>query len=487
MVLPIALAMLAVLTVSVFAVVDRSTANSRHAARSKGDQNAFVLAEAGINNVMAVLANPTNNALKQETLVTCAGDAETTWNRSEYAGGYVLWCGTFNAGSALWDVTAIGKVRNPAGDRTITRKLTARVTVTPTYTQPLNNPAWNYIYSTRTGNACDQYVSNNVGGGSRFYVTGNLCLNNNVGITSSSLIVGGNVDLANNAFVGASTSMDTRVETYVGGDCRYGGGSWAACTGNQDSRRIYSKMNPPSYVVGVNHTPPVIAAPLSDFANWYTNSIPGPTSPCTTVSGTTPVFDNDTIRNNSVTTIFDLTPGSSYTCRVGPADNPSGELSWNAATKVLTVSGTIYIDGSAKVGNGLLNQYNGQATLYLSGTFLISGKLCGGISGSACDFASWNPNTEMLTIVADGTGGQAGTGNSITVTNNGVFQGGLFATGAINFSNNSKSDGPMVGTHIIMANNMTSDSFPTITTVPVGMPGNPAVYAQPNPPQMFSG
>jgi hypothetical protein len=172
---------------------------------------------------------------------------------------------------------------------------------------------------------------------------------------------------------------------------------------------------------------------------------------------------------------------------VGPSDDPSGELSWNATTKVLTVAGTIYIDGSAKVGNGTLNQYNGQATIYLSGTFLVSGSLCGGITGGACDFAAWNPNTEMLTVVADGSGGQAGTGNSITVTNNSTFQGGLFATSAVNFSNNSKSDGPIVGSHVIMANNMTSDSFPTITVVPVGMPGNPAVYAQPNPPQMFSG
>jgi hypothetical protein len=487
MVLPIALGLLSVLTVSVVVVLEQSTASQRHAVRSKGDQNAFVLAEAGINNVMAVLANPSNNALKQQTLVSCAGDAETTWNKSDYVGGYVLWCGTFNASSALWDVTAIGKVRNPAGPQMITRKLTARVVVTPTYTQPLNNPAWNYIYSKRTGNACDQYVSNNVGGGSRFYVTGNLCLNNNAGITSSTLIVGGNLDLANNSFVGASTSMTTRVETYVGGNCKYANGSWDACGGNQDAKRIYSKMTPPDYVLGVASPAPVIAAPVADFATWYTNAIPGPSSACTTTSGSTPVFDNDTVRNNSVATIFDLTPANSYTCRVGPSDDPSGELSWNATTKVLTTSGTIYIDGSVKVGNGALNQYNGQATLYLSGTFLLDGKLCGGISGSQCDFNAWNPNTEMLTIVADGSGGQAGVGNSITVTNNGMFQGGLFATEAVNFSNNSKSDGPIVGSEVIMANNMTSDSFPTITVVPVGMPGNPAVYAQPNPPQMFSG
>jgi hypothetical protein len=154
---------------------------------------------------------------------------------------------------------------------------------------------------------------------------------------------------------------------------------------------------------------------------------------------------------------------------------------------MLTVTGTIYIDGSVRVSNGALNQYNGQATLYLSGTFLLNGKLCGGISGGECDFSAWNPNTEMLTVVANGIGGQVPESSSISVENNGQFQGGLFATGSINFSNNSKSDGPMVGTQIIMANNMTSDSFPTITTVPVGMPGNPAVYAQPNPPQMFSG
>ena len=486
-VLPVALGILAVLSIAVVVVVDSSSSSARSSTRSGGDKVAFALAEAGVNNSMAVLNLPTNNALKQQTLVSCAGDAESTWNRSDYEGGYVLWCGTFNASGAYWDVSAVGKVRNPNGTKTIERRIGARVVVTPTYTQPLNNPAWNYIFSTRTGNTCDQYLSNNVGGGSRFYVTGNLCLNNNVGISSSTLIVGGNLDLANNAFVGASTSIDTRVETYVGGDCRYGGGSWADCNGNQDAKRVYSKRDPPSYVVGVNGTAPVIAVPTSDFANWYANSIPGPSSPCTTVSGTTPVFDNDALRNASVTSIFELTPATSYTCRVGPAGSPSGELSWNATTKALTVSGTIYIDGSVRVNNGALNQYNGQATLYLSGTFLLNGKLCGGVSGGQCDFNAWNPNTEMLTVVANGIGGQVPESSSISVENNGQFQGGLFATGSINFSNNSKSDGPMVGTEIVMANNMTSDSFPTITTVPVGMPGNPAVYAQPNPPQMFSG
>jgi hypothetical protein len=205
------------------------------------------------------------------------------------------------------------------------------------------------------------------------------------------------------------------------------------------------------------------------------------------VSGTPPTFDNDyPARNNSLASVFDLTPASSYTCRVGPADSPSGEISWNATTKVLTVAGTIYIDGSAK-STTTLGTYNGQAVLYLSGTFWNTGKLCAAVTGGECNFAGWDPNTEMLTITTEGTGGQVGVGNSILMDNNSQFQGALYAVGDISFTNNSRSDGPMVADELKFANNVQNDSFPTITVVPVGQPGNPAVYAQPNPPQNFSG
>ncbi|MGB2952046.1 MAG: hypothetical protein WBB74_01490, partial [Gaiellaceae bacterium] len=401
---------------------------------------------------------------------------------------------TLDRANAIWTLTSTGSMRNPnPNGGNVTKTLTAKVTVVPTVTQPLNTPAWNYIYSTHTGSACDQTLNNNVGGSSRMYIMGNLCIGNNAGVTSSSLMVQGNLDLSNNTSVGVSTNMGTRVETYVGGNCRYGSNNppWVVCTGNQDSRHIYSKLSDGA-TVGVNHTVPVIAAPAADFNTWYQNAIPGPAQSCTYTSGTVPVFDNnyptnDLATGGSVPTIFDLTPSSSYECRVGPSGSPSGLLKWDASTKTLTVSGTIYIDGSAKIGNGALNQYNGQATLYLAGTFYLSGKLCGGVSGSNCDFPSWNPNTEMFTIVAHGTGGQVNPGDSIQVANNGSFQGGLFGTGNVDYGNNAYSDGPIVGSQIIISNNVTTNAFATITTVPVGQPGNPEVYAQPNPPQNFSG
>ena len=42
----------------------------------------------------------------------------------------------------------------------------------------------------------------------------------------------------------------------------------------------------------------------------------------------------------------------------------------------------------------------------------------------------------MLTVVANGNGGQVNPGDSIMVDNNYSFQGGLFGTNAIEFGNN---------------------------------------------------
>jgi hypothetical protein len=487
--LPMALGVMFVLTIATTSAIYYTSTNSRNAGYSKGKYTALTLAEAGLNNAMSVLSLPTNNALKPETLPACTSNPAQAPRRDDYAGGYVLWCGDLDRTAAAWTVRSTGYVRNPNNASEIRRKLSAYVVVTPTTSQPLNNPAWNYLFSNSTSLTCDMTLSNNLAGSSRLYVAGDLCLSQNAHITSSEVIVQGNLDLENNAAVGAATSIDTRVPSHVGGQCRYAGGAWASpCSGNQDARKIFSKILPGN-TIGVSTTPPIIAAPVSDFTTWYVNAIPGPTQTCATASGTVPTFDNDSLRNNSVTTVFELTPPTSYTCRVGPAAAPAGELSWDATTRTLTAIGTLFIDGSLKATNGQLNQYNGQATIYLSGTFYVgnSTKICGGVAGSDCNFPTWNPNTEMLTITTDGSGGQAGTGNGILMDNNSQFQGALYATANIQFTNNSRSDGPMVGNELIFANNVQNDSFPTITVVPVGQPGNPDVYSQPNPPQRFAG
>jgi hypothetical protein len=552
--LVMAMGTLVVLTIAGTTAMVYTTSNTRSATRSKSDESSFSLSEAALNNAMAVLSNPTNNSLDPAVLPS----TEATASSAQYENGTSKWWGVLDRSAAVWTISALGLYDNPAGPTAskVRRMLTAKVPVVPTYTQPLNNPSWNYIYATHTGSACDETLNNNVGGSSRMYIAGNLCLNNNAVLNPDSLIVAGNLDLQK-ADVGAPTSMSTRVETYVGNSCQYWGGGWQhPCNGNQDSRHIYSKLSNGN--IGVSPTAPVIAAPAADFNTWYQNAIPGPTQPCTTSSGTPPTFDTDYPNRNNNLGSFDLTPASSYICRVGPGAsstntgamttsqtsitvasaagfpassfrirvddelmnvtggfgtttwtvsravngstatthainstvlwddaNTSGEISWNNSSKTLTVKGTILIDGSAKISQS--GNYNGQASLYLSGTMLFNASLCGVPNGASCNFGNWNPNTEMLSIIAQGTGGQVSAGDSIQFANNLYFQGALFGTGNVDYGNNSSSDGPILGSSIILSNNVITNSFPTITTVPVGMPGNPAVYAQPNPPQMFAG
>ena len=577
MALVMAIGITSVLGIAGATAIAYSTSGAQEARQSGSRQSAFSLAEAGINNAMAVLNLPTNNALDPDTLPKCtnwplnqeqkysASDSAhrtdpSTWKHTTIDGGTVDWCGTLVRKDALWYVTSIGRSRNP--NRTssdVTRTLEATVTVTPTTTQPLNNPVWNYLYAGHTGSTCDQSLNNNISGASRMYVAGNLCLSPNVQLNQSTVIVGGSVDVSNNAAIGASTSISTRVETYVGGNCRYATGSWANCSGNQDARHIYSKLSD-GINVGVNQPAPVVAPPAADYATWYENAIPGPSQTCSTSSGTPPTFDtNYPSRDNSVTTPIDLTPNSSYFCRVGPGANTtlngaltasqttvtvssatgfpttpflirvddefmqvtagfgtttwtvtrgasssvatthansqtvewktpsSGEIAWNATTKTLTISGTIYIDGSAKISNGGLNSYNGQGTIYLSGTLHATGSMCASISGSNCNFAGWNPDFDMLMIVAAGSGGQNNPNDGIQIDNNYSYQGGLYGTNAVEFGNNVNVDGPIVGSQILLSNNLTTNAFPNISVVPVGMPSNQEVYAQPNPPQGFTG
>jgi hypothetical protein len=152
----------------------------------------------------------------------------------------------------------------------------------------------------------------------------------------------------------------------------------------------------------------------------------------------------------------------------------------------------MYIDGDLKLSNRNVNLYQGMGTIYLSGSFYLDGALCGAVNAalSDCDFPNWNPNTTMLTVVGEGTNSHDAIvpeGRSIYLVNNARFQGALFAKNGLELGNNAKSDGPMVGAYLIFGNNVTNDTFPHISIVGSGMPGNDAVLSQVNPPQNFTG
>lgn len=472
--LVLALSITMVLAIAVTTLVTYATQNQHNAGVSKASQDSYALAESGINNAMAVLSKPTNNALNASVITSACANANPC--RTDYANGYVLWGGTLDAHAGTWALTSTGYVRNPTGATVVKRVVKASVVVKPTTTQPLNNPAWNYIYATKApSSGCDEIVQQSVVIASPFFVNGNLCLQNTASITSGPLNVVGSLTLTQKSnIVGSAASPIS--DAHIGAGCKYQNGAMDnPCKGAVDN--VYAKV--------LNTTPSTITPPVVYWDSWYLNASPGPYFPCQTSSGSVPTFDTDqgttgdvTKRNNSVSTAFNLTPSSSYTCK-----NPNGELSWDATNKVLTVTGTIFIDGSAYIQNGAVNSYNGQAVIYLSGTFLEkNSKLCAGLNAAKtdCDTTTWDPNSELLCIVANGSGGQVNSWDSVQVTS-ATFQGAIFATKSIDTDTTGAVDGPLVGETVNLGQSATT-SFPTITTVPVGMPSNPTVYAEPQTP-----
>jgi len=464
-----ALGMLIVLSMVTTTSLTYSASSQRTQAYSSKRMTAGFLAEAGINRALAVLNLTTNNALNPSLLPT---------TRTDYDRGYVIWGGTLDTRSAVWTITSTGYIQNPAVPTGQSfHRSSASVPVSPTLTQPLNNPAWNYVYATKPASSgCDETLQQSVSVASPFYVNGNLCLENTSTISGGPLVVKGWVQLSQSANSVGSAAVPIN-EAHIAGACKYKNNAWHTPCSSADN--VFARS--------IDSSPTTVVAPTVYWDAWYKNSSPGPYYPCTTASGTTPTFDNDqgttpdgTKRNNSVGASWNLTPATSYTCQTA-----AGELSWNATTKVLTVAGTVFIDGSAYIQNGAVNSYNGQATLYLSGTFLMkNSKLCAGLAanGSGCDFATWNPNTELLCVVTNASGGQVNAGAGVQLIS-ATYQGALYATKNIDTDTTSAADGPMIGEQVNLGQSVTT-SFPTITTVPVGMPSNPTVYAQPNRPQL---
>ena len=264
---------------------------------------AYDLAEAGINEMTGILNNPGNNALNQYLLPS------TTHT---YDGGTVQWTGTLAqsvTGASTWSLTSVGRVKNPTGASAnpVTRTLTAKVPVVPTYTQPLNNPSWNFIYSRATGSTCDMTIQQSVVVKSPLYVAGNLCLENTASITAGPLIVHGSLAMAQSANFAGTASVPLN-QLRVKNGCKWKNN--AAHNPCQQGAGASGFDN--VYATLLDNAPAVSAPPSVDWDAWYLNSNPGPYYGCLQSSGTPPSFDNDqglatapnpAKRNNSLTTV----------------------------------------------------------------------------------------------------------------------------------------------------------------------------------------
>ena len=513
--LVVALGVTVAFSLMVVTVIESASSNSRDATMSSGRASAYSLAEAGISNAMSVLRTPSNNALDMyifctdtTTLPSVAAGTYPCKRTDTYSAGKVVWYGNLYrnpaAGTAYWDLFSTGYVRNPYSGVDYQKTVRATIPVVPVTTQPLNNPSWNYIFSRNTGsgvalNGCDMTLQNSVNVTSPLYVMGNLCLKNTARISKGPLIVMGSLDLQQSANQAGAVGLELN-EAHIGKGCRYlsqplhkpcvyGLGGTTPARDN-----IWATI--------LDSSPPAVTPPIVNWNDWYLNGSPGPYYPCAAPQAGEPgnplfrfdtpvgaLSDSDTNKltyKNDNQGVANLTPSSSYQCKT-----VGGEISWDYPSKVLTVNGTIYLDGSAKVDIGGTVRYKGQATIYTSGTFLVKNtQLCGYSAGALCTFATWDSTKDLLGLVANGNGSlpadnQVPSGDGVQVVSS-YFQGAIYATNIIDIGTTATVDGPLDGSTVILGQS-SSSTFSGYTFVPVGMPGNPTIYALAQLPQITSG
>ena len=461
-----------VLGISTTGALAYATQNQGSAARSKVDSAVLSVAEAGINNAMSVLSNPANDATNPNLLPS---------RTDTYDSGSVTWWGTYDAPTSTWTITATGEMRNPTGVSAapVRRRISAHASVISgaAATSALQNPSWNYTVATRTGNACDETLNTSVIAGAPLFTVGNLCLGALSRVTASPLEVGGVLTVAADATVGVLATPLTRAD--VGGGC-----SGHLCS---SADRVFAST--------ITQTPASMTPPVADWDYWYANAEPGPKHPCEQAIGSYPAFDNNGLRDKSITTAFSLTPLASYTCRTGPIGAPTGELSWNVTTRVLTITGTIFIDGQTKIDNGQVDTYRGQGVLYTSGSFVVlnGSKMCAVVALTDCDFTAnaWNPNVNLFTVATNGSGGTGVfPGNGVQLGCLDRFQGALFATNSVQFlagAAGAKHQGPIIASSITFAAAAELKPFTTLSSVPRGMPGQSASTRHVGAPTDFTG
>ena len=509
--LPLALATTIVLGIAVTSTIAYTSANSRAADISKGRNQAYHLAEAGINNALNIIngsATPNFPTLLPSTTAT-------------YDGGTVTWSGTLDDSDpnvscpghlACWNVTSIGRARNPTGGDQLSRTVTVKVPLDPVYVQHLANDVYDYVFVYGTGDpsGCDFNNSNNTTFDSPLYVQGNLCVSNSTAITNE-LHVWGTAALNSPASIGQKQGNTITYDTagvHIKNGCgTSSSGPFTLACG--DAQRVWA--NP------FDNSPRTLTAPnvTNSAQGWYKAASPGPYFPCKTSTGTpsntgnwATAFDGDqgstpdaSHMNRSVPGAFNLTPASAYSCKT-----TWGELSYDPSQTLngvtlptLTIHGTVFIDGNARIApsNKPLIRVVGVGTIYVSGSMVISGtNVCAAYSGNNCDWAKpgaghWNVSQNFLAIVAGvvGGGGQSETTDStISISLNSCgFQGELTAASKTEVSTASSTQGPLVQRSMILRNSLRTYQFGTLTDVPTATPDNQITSVKVSAATGFSG
>lgn len=461
--LVLAVVMLAVLSIMVASALTYTNSTSRDAARGRSGQQAYALAEAGINNALAQLGSHYPSSTYGTSSWVTSVDATHPDGQWGYAGGTVSWSGSLSTKTptgGTWTLTATGKTASPTGTpgSKITRTVTAKIDV---IWDTQRASLWNWVYS-----GSDTTITNSGSFAVPIWVNGNLTLSNTGEIIQpATLVVGGNLTLSQ-----AQTSVGSLIaplsEAHVVGWCKYKLVTTTPCQANTAVTNVWA-------TTFNNALPsPPLPSPVMQASDWQdryalSSSTAGSCSSTGSSPGVLESSGNSVLDNSAGT--FDLTPsGSTYSCTTA-----SGSLSWNGST--LTMNGVIYIDGNVQVTtpNNTPALYTGLANIFATGTitFQINSALCAKLTstGKACDttYGAWDPANAMLIMAAYNSPNT--TGNAVSVKG-ASYQGGLYGQTNIDIQNSSNVQGPLVSATTITDAQQGAARFPASQTLAPAYP-----------------
>jgi Tfp pilus assembly protein PilX len=412
------MALMVMMTLSIVTVtaVAFTSSTTRHANRSKSDQQAYALAEAGLNNALSQLASHYPNTTTQYDSSWVSGSTGVA-----LAGGTSTWSGSF--ASNKWTLTGTGTIKNP--DSGVTRTKTLTTTVDVSSSTGLTG-AYAYGFFMGDPNSCTTFENGAVIKTS-IYISGCLNLLGTGKIVEPDLTkhtlsihVGKDLTLANSSttvgtFSGASPTWAIALANIVGSNsllqpCVYAlvrqACTTAAYVNAQSVTRVSSSVPMPSYNIDTVYS----------MAN-------GKWKDAVCSTGTQP-FETDYTRNGSAGSVRLIrwnnagagSAMSSFDCTVYSNGNTGtyvGRLKWTKGTaqtdSSLYIDGTVFLDGSFDALNIDGGSYTGNGTLYVDGKvhFDNASALCGPVSsGSAvlgssggCNSA-WDPSLGSMLIVS---------------------------------------------------------------------------------------
>lgn len=425
--------------------------------------------------------------------------------------------GTYYASTSdgrTWHLVGIGTSGG------LTRTVRADATP-PSSTTVDGTSVWNYLYADDTSSCLS--ISGGVTVSVPILTRGNVCISggghvvNPTGGSAITLQVGGTLSDVGGSNVGTSSQKLSKVQ--IGGCTAWNSdGSCATSTTNSCT------VQPSTIVTVAPGTSYCDGAQTPLWANEVGGSLDvTPEMPCIGQSSTlNPVCPSSTASWSTLNTVYDteraatktgcpsnllddsgwtlnnslsaskltgamFPNNSSYDCKIVSGGTTIGEIQWNdvgkwCSTGTLTVSGTLYFDGSLDLGCGRKIQYSGQATLYFTGTVTQEGgtQLC----GIANCTTSWDPDVNGIILIAgcwtNSTGSTLASSQCVYVSGGSSAQWGAYATTAYQIDGGSSNMGPVLANTLTVGGGSSTlipfHHFPPgtpLATQTVELPGTP--------------